>query len=491
MGRKKRPFIDRSLARTYELVYRPREDTREGPERVLRLVETSAARRHRRHGGDGEELSTPTLTRDDPLGYKPENSGEGVENIEEWDKSYNPAEYELGEYGFKDGGYDYSKHFKNIGHDGGVFLAVNEEEAGEDKLETEEMKIIKKEDEESKRQALEELAKDRKRCKDLDVVLEALDSDGEFEIDENSGETVRSNGSDVENASVADGEIAALLEDDFVNAAGGDVVDLAQSAHTEGRRQRLLDEQFDKLLEVGYAVESDSELEEFGESGTENNLTKGAFLVDGLVAKKSVNEIERTDRDNGIDNVKGTTDLNEEIDGIVEKFLQGHQALQISEVFNNPENIAGARAAMERAEDVAQDSSDDLDKDEDERERWDCETILTTYSNLSNHPSVIDDRRPRKRKRNLLGEQSELPRKSLPTSGPDANIIQIDRSASVSTRTRGESKEERKIRKREVKALARQRRQQKTELRKAFRTELVKQECHAAGMGTTKVAVRL
>ena len=43
----------------------------------------------------------------------------------------------------------------------------------------------------------------------------------------------------------------------------------------------------------------------------------------------------------------------------------------------------------------------------------------------------------------------------------------------------------------EAKAKARLARQRKSELKKAFRKELTKQERHAAGMGQAKVAVRL
>lgn len=56
----------------------------------------------------------------------------------------------------------------------------------------------------------------------------------------------------------------------------------------------------------------------------------------------------------------------------------------------------------DRQSEDGDDSSDDLEKDqieieESRKEKWDCESILSTYSNLYNHPKIIDDG-PRKKK---------------------------------------------------------------------------------------------
>lgn len=43
-------------------------------------------------------------------------------------------------------------------------------------------------------------------------------------------------------------------------------------------------------------------------------------------------------------------------------------------------------------EEAEQQDSDDnpfAQKDEDHEEKWDCETILSTYTNTDNHPGVI------------------------------------------------------------------------------------------------------
>jgi protein LTV1 len=47
-----------------------------------------------------------------------------------------------------------------------------------------------------------------------------------------------------------------------------------------------------------------------------------------------------------------------------------------------------------------------FDKEEEERDRWDCDTIVSTYSNLENHPSIIDDGAPRGRSRRGAGSRA-------------------------------------------------------------------------------------
>lgn len=37
----------------------------------------------------------------------------------------------------------------------------------------------------------------------------------------------------------------------------------------------------------------------------------------------------------------------------------------------------------------ADEQGSDIEEDDDSEEKWDCDTILTTYTNTDNHPGVI------------------------------------------------------------------------------------------------------
>uniref|UniRef100_A0A672G4Q9 Protein LTV1 homolog n=1 Tax=Salarias fasciatus TaxID=181472 RepID=A0A672G4Q9_SALFA len=90
-------------------------------------------------------------------------------------------------------------------------------------------------------------------------------------------------------------------------------------------------------------------------------------------------------------------------------------------------------------------------------EKWDCETIISTYSNIYNRPKVIEE--PSKPKAIRVSSKTGIPLDVLPDRGPTAK--QAERMArindsdlprvSTQPRSREESKEERRARKQAVK----------------------------------------
>lgn len=49
---------------------------------------------------------------------------------------------------------------------------------------------------------------------------------------------------------------------------------------------------------------------------------------------------------------------------------------------------------MAQLKEVSDEEDNDADlfgKEEEVKEKWDCESILTTYSNLYNHPRLIEE----------------------------------------------------------------------------------------------------
>ncbi|KAG8577522.1 hypothetical protein GDO81_010209 [Engystomops pustulosus] len=94
---------------------------------------------------------------------------------------------------------------------------------------------------------------------------------------------------------------------------------------------------------------------------------------------------------------------------------------------------------------------------EEPKEKWDCESILSTYSNLYNHPQLIKD--PPKAKTIKVSAKTGIPLGVLPERGLTAK--QVERmeminggdlpKVSTQPRSKHESTEERKSRKQAIK----------------------------------------
>jgi len=137
---------------------------------------------------------------------------------------------------------------------------------------------------------------------------------------------------------------------------------------------------------------------------------------------------------------------------------------------------------------------DILVEDNEPGEKWDCESILSTYSTLYNHPCTITD--APKRKKIDINPNTGIPRefnnrsltlKALKEHESDMNGVKelahdLDTRtlrtsmSAVSVRLPGETSEERKERKKALKELRRERRIEKKLNRTAFKEEKKKQE---------------
>ena len=113
--------------------------------------------------------------------------------------------------------------------------------------------------------------------------------------------------------------------------------------------------------------------------------------------------------------------------------------------------------------DVVDEEDEDSEKEmievfdsDDEREKWDCETIVSTYSNMENHPALIrEEIEPRRRKATqlngvqqiLLSNKTGLPLGVLPTRSKKAQIVGKAVDTSINERKKNETPEEKKARK--------------------------------------------
>lgn len=119
---------------------------------------------------------------------------------------------------------------------------------------------------------------------------------------------------------------------------------------------------------------------------------------------------------------------------------------------------------------------------EEGKEKWDCESICSTYSNLYNHPQLI--KYEPKPKQIHLSSKTGIPLNILPKKGFTAKQVErmqmINDSdlpkVSTQPRSRNESREDKRARKQAIKEERKERRVEKKANRLAFKLEKRRQE---------------
>jgi len=150
--------------------------------------------------------------------------------------------------------------------------------------------------------------------------------------------------------------------------------------------------------------------------------------------------------------------LVEEHSGLKRKFIPEKPSEEIKQT---------VLIAFEKEEDCVDDDMEDEDNDGSKKPKWDCESVLSTYSNLYNHPAVIKEAPSKKRK-------AQLAKAALEQMDDDSDSSEVSHSVisgkSTSTvRPKGETAEERRIRKQAVKQERRERRAEKKANQFAFK----------------------
>ncbi|KAI0274931.1 Low temperature viability protein-domain-containing protein [Gloeopeniophorella convolvens] len=182
----------------------------------------------------------------------------------------------------------------------------------------------------------------------------------------------------------------------------------------------------------------------------------------------------------------------EDFESLMDDFLQNYEVaggkMKPSLQGSGPEKLQALRLAMGRDErvkvgDPDQDGQNDDDiyamlEQDDKRERWDVETVLTTYTSLENHPRLIRAREERKVPKIRLDPKTGFPlvdgeQKSKALQPPPTQKASVPRI--TPRRQREESIEEKKERKKAVKAERSTRRVEKKEKKQQF-SAAVKQQ---------------
>lgn len=417
---------------------------------------------------------------------------------------------EILELGFPDDGYNYLLHLRDIKNTGGGSAFYNNPKA-----------------------KLNQLPRDEKAYDASGVLV----SQGTSDADENIMYKVASKTVGVKVQNAIDPEIAALLDDDDLSRFGSDVEDLeedfvvqanlceegedgstdnkfsvaedferatgsqniihnksfgdeifedADVDHVEDavdkpRTRRLLDDQFDTLLSRDYASGDD------GGSDCDEH--------DGWVAEEDESLAQKLKHALG-DHSKDDLDLDQGYKAPAD-ILSGKEGSADQELLQSASDVI--HRCMEYAEKY-QNEDDDIEDEyifeesSDESEVWDCETIVSTCSNLNNHPGKIVAPEITRRKKlaetvsgalnsknsmiTLKGKE-KLPVDFLPHGRKVVDKVKDNGSVKTEQQKRKlhgpESKEEKKERKAAVKEARREARRTKKELK-----ELYKGETHRA-----------
>ncbi|KAA8493769.1 Protein LTV1-like [Porphyridium purpureum] len=453
------------------------------------------------------------------------------------EEGYSRREWELASMGFPtDDGYNYHQHLRTIGgHAGAVFLQAQQPENSEkermrgaavklrppesvgehaptlsdgddDEEANQRMDPYAKEKQETEARYWKEAERLRQKVPDLDEVLGALD-------DDNTGEEGMRVDNDAEDFGVDDAndfdvddffaQFSASAEVEPTTASeklraedntrvavptahqrartqAGSNATPALSAYELGRQARLIDEQFDRLLEDEYEDGGGSESNENDEeSCSEYSSYEEDEAHEDTLAKLGGHE-------QVAELMQNVRDL--KIDGLADTYsgqLEETEKEALKSRFQYESGSDHGETFLEMAERER--------RERDEAERWDCETILTTYTNLENHPSMIGIPRKARKKKVPVTAAAETAEPEAETESreqePDDRRKESVPPVSAE-RHKGETAEERRLRKQAVKEQKRERRATKSHNRAVFRAENVRQATHESKMGTSKVVVQ-
>lgn len=263
------------------------------------------------------------------------------------------------------------------------------------------------------------------------------------------------------------------------------------------RARRLLDEQFDILERQEYGTDGDDDDDYYyDDDDYDHYRAEDESLAEKL--KLSLNNHVMDDLEPDDDNYKVPADL-----------------LKNKEAPKSEEQVDSAADVIRRCKEYAEGyEDDDDDKDvvlvqesSDESEVWDCETIVSTYSNLDNHPGKIGAPGVTRKKKlaetvsaalssssqiiSLKGKE-KLPIDFLPGSRKPAaekvKDLSTARTEQYKRKKHGqESKEEKKERKAAVKEERQEARRMKKEMKELYKCEAHRAQKVAAVSGPSTI----
>jgi protein LTV1 len=300
---------------------------------------------------------------------------------------------DIDDFGLPDDGYDYTMHLRNPG--AGVRLDAN--------FSDDVVKFLEK------KETLERAQAD-KHTREILKALEASDDDEApaLEDDEEAAvqEWAEKGKQKVEAAEVVEeGE----LDDDFIRALNdsGDEEEAEDPLLSQPRDLRLLDEQFnnflsayddDKIGELSGDVKpsrpvgAPQEDEEYYRELLQSYIN-GTAMPPGVKMVGRVEEDEEYEDDDGQPRWQRRTGTAKEYEECGDDVIAGFEPIHNDYDEEEMKDILAKTAALGLAAGDG-DSDDSLEEIEvQDKVEWDCESIVSTYSNIYNHPKQIADSR--------------------------------------------------------------------------------------------------
>eukprot|EP01124_Arcella_intermedia_P003735 TRINITY_DN1207_c0_g1_i1.p1 TRINITY_DN1207_c0_g1~~TRINITY_DN1207_c0_g1_i1.p1 ORF type:complete len:500 (-),score=200.90 TRINITY_DN1207_c0_g1_i1:112-1611(-) len=413
-----------------------------------------------------------------------------------------------------DADYDYSKHIRPIGNPGGVFIkpsgqmvpseevaeptppppAIDEDEVDEDVIEALEHY------DESKFEELPdnffELAN-----KDLedDKPLQSYGSLDDIEDDEpapkagNHGKSGNIGKIGNQGKSGKDGSLSEEFEDEFEFSEEEKDV---RRAPQETKEKKLEDDLFDfavrkfekDLQEMYQSDPSDDEMtEKEKEIAKDPRFNYTRRTVDASVYEEVFDEFLQNPRQSVqyqtfIENKQKRSDLIEVQAEEMLRDLGDEKSLRI--VYEAPKEVETIKKVIFKS--FEKEDEEEVEEVEErfvkkQKAQWDCESIISTYSNLENHPALIVE---------PLSSRIVLNKKGFPKGKKEVEEVVEEEKEEVEekeesknlgcARAKKESGEEKKLRKKAVKEDRQVKREKKKELKMMYREETIKERTRQA-----------
>lgn len=296
-------------------------------------------------------------------------------------------------------------------------------------------------------------------------IVEALDDDFNFDdpdkqLEDDFIQVANKEPGECEEGS--DLEAVSDLDSDEAAVSGSD--DFDADLHYEGNR--FMDE------------ETRSQFTNYSMSSSVIRRNEGLTLLDDRFEKlfeeyddTEIGALDEEDIDGSIQ--QNSTVLNT----LMEEFEQQQRLKKLKEVVDEKE---GEKVELVSEDEESEPSDTELITVEVEQaEKWDCESILSTYSNLYNHPRLIEEpKKVKHREIKLVGKYGMPEEAERGLTLREVNQLNQRQSADRAStyRPKDETPEEKAERKKAIQEERRMRRQEKKQNRKAFTKEKIRQD---------------
>lgn len=539
MGKKK--FIDKKKSATFQLLARDSSDPNyqdsPGHDRVFIRVDSNP------YSVDGifhesDDLSGPSHYADDPdsiFADAPDDDNDGEEDDRVFGKQSSSqlsigataaaavplpdhVRREILELGFPDDGYNYLTHLREIKNTGGGSAFYHNSKARLDQLPLDvkgydasrvHIGDVKRDPDEKALYSVAEKTVGVRLQKAVDPEVAALldssdsvfgsdveDLEEDFVIQANIHEEGKDDfiGKKLTKEDVDESYTQEPQEDlvefvghdeirnQFVGAGDDNIIS------EEPRVHRLLDEQFDQLERMEYGTESD---DDYGGSVVEDYESLADKLNHAL-------------KDHATDDLE----LDEKY-RVPADLLHDKEGLKDSRSLDSSADVI--RRCVEYAEKYEnEDPNEDvvvLEESSDESGGWDCETIVSTYSNLDNHPGKIEAPEITRKKKlvetvsgplsatnhviPLRGKEKLpvdfLPRGKKPSTEKAKDVSSLRTEQQKRKKIGQEEKKEKKERKAAVKEERREARRVKKETKEMYKSETQRAQRVAAISGPSSI----